>query len=310
MKVLLGHDGSKFSEAAIRDLSRAGLPDHGELLVITAADLCPHLEHSSFQPMEPLPLDTWEWIVPAAKNASEMAKRAREEAERVCHLAADSLRAALPGWKVAAEAISDSPAAALLRKADDWRPDLIVVGPHGRSGMGRLLLGSTSRQVLIHARCSVRIARETPNNQAALRLVVGVDGSSECRAAVTSLASRRWPAGTEVSVLSVLEPAAYLAISEQADATTQDAFAVLTRPACEAAKQLEHTGLRATVRIGHGPPASALVVEAQRSKSACIWLGHRGLSRLERLLIGSVSASVAAQAPCSVEVVRTQATPA
>jgi nucleotide-binding universal stress UspA family protein len=39
--------------------------------------------------------------------------------------------------------------------AHEWRAALIVLGTHGRSGVTRLLLGSTAEAVLRHAPCPV-----------------------------------------------------------------------------------------------------------------------------------------------------------
>jgi hypothetical protein len=47
-----------------------------------------------------------------------------------------------PAWDVRAEACADSPAWAVIKQVDTWQPDLVVVGSHGRSAVGRWLLGS------------------------------------------------------------------------------------------------------------------------------------------------------------------------
>ncbi|MCL6634204.1 MAG: universal stress protein [Peptococcaceae bacterium] len=49
---------------------------------------------------------------------------------------------------------------ALVRYAGDAGADLIVMGSHGRSAVGRLLLGSVSNYVVKHARCPVLIVKE------------------------------------------------------------------------------------------------------------------------------------------------------
>jgi nucleotide-binding universal stress UspA family protein len=51
------------------------------------------------------------------------------------------------------------PAPALLKAAEQCQADLIVVGSHGRTGIGRLLLGSVSENVLRHAPCSVLVVK-------------------------------------------------------------------------------------------------------------------------------------------------------
>ena len=69
--------------------------------------------------------------------------------------------------------------------------------------------------------------------------------------------------------------------------------------------ELEQAGLIVTTAIQEGQAADVIMREAEAWGADCIYVGARGLNRLERFLIGSVSASVAARAGCSVEVVRT-----
>jgi len=47
----------------------------------------------------------------------------------------------------------------LVRFADEHATDLIVMGDTGRGLLGRFLLGSVSRYVLRHSKCSIWIAR-------------------------------------------------------------------------------------------------------------------------------------------------------
>jgi nucleotide-binding universal stress UspA family protein len=51
-------------------------------------------------------------------------------------------------------------------------------------------------------------------------------------------------------------------------------------------------------------PKYILIKEAKRWGADSIFVGARGLSNFERLLLGSVSTAVATRAHCSVEVVR------
>jgi nucleotide-binding universal stress UspA family protein len=51
------------------------------------------------------------------------------------------------------------PVAEIVGLAEDVGADLVIVGSHGRSRFGRLLLGSVSQGVLHGARCPVLVAR-------------------------------------------------------------------------------------------------------------------------------------------------------
>jgi nucleotide-binding universal stress UspA family protein len=46
------------------------------------------------------------------------------------------------------------------RVAGDWPADLIVIGSHGREGLGRILLGSVAEAVVRHAPCPVLVIRQ------------------------------------------------------------------------------------------------------------------------------------------------------
>ena len=48
----------------------------------------------------------------------------------------------------------------IVDHAVQWKADLIVLGSHGKKGLGRLLLGSVSEHVMRHAHCSAMIVRD------------------------------------------------------------------------------------------------------------------------------------------------------
>jgi hypothetical protein len=70
------------------------------------------------------------------------------------------------------------------------------------------------------------------------------------------------------------------------------------------AEKLRVAGLDTSVVIRRGKPKDELVEEATSWNADNIFLGAKGMRGIERLLLGSVSAAVAASAPCSVEVIR------
>ncbi len=70
----------------------------------------------------------------------------------------EKLRQLKPGrFKLAIERRMEKgiPAEQILRVAQETSCDLIVMGTHGRTGLGRLLMGSVAEEVLRKARCPV-----------------------------------------------------------------------------------------------------------------------------------------------------------
>ncbi|MGF1519720.1 MAG: universal stress protein [Nodosilinea sp.] len=63
---------------------------------------------------------------------------------------------------------SGEPAPTICSVADSWGADLIIVGSHGRRGLGELLMGSVSNYVMHHANCSVMVVHNRDNKAADL----------------------------------------------------------------------------------------------------------------------------------------------
>ncbi len=57
------------------------------------------------------------------------------------------------------------PAAEILRVAQAIKSDLIVMGTHGRTGLGHLLMGSVAEQVVRRSQCAV-VTVKVPSRQA------------------------------------------------------------------------------------------------------------------------------------------------
>jgi nucleotide-binding universal stress UspA family protein len=72
-------------------------------------------------------------------------------------LAASRLHSA--GFKAEPRVVESDVRNGILDTAAEWKPDLIVLGSHGRRGIAKFLLGSVAEAVARHARCSVLIVR-------------------------------------------------------------------------------------------------------------------------------------------------------
>jgi nucleotide-binding universal stress UspA family protein len=128
--VLLATDGSKTSAQAARALAGRPWPEGSEFRVISVE--------------EP-------WTIKSSKV------RDQKEAEEAVTSAEHVLAAA--GLKATGAVLSGNTKQAILKEAQEWAADLIVVGSHGRRGFRRVLLGSVSEAVAMNAPCSVVVVR-------------------------------------------------------------------------------------------------------------------------------------------------------
>lgn len=302
-RLLIGYDGSEYSKKALEDLMAAGMPKNVEAVVLTVAD--------SWLPPGREPKALYSRRVWALVRVDRLQARkiVRDAYARACE-AAEALRRRFPAWKVRAESTADSPAWGLVKFAGQWKPHLIVLGCHGRSALGRMMLGSVSQKVLTHAECSVRVVRPTVTRGGPPNLIIGFDGSATARRAIGQVADRVWPPGTRVRLITVVDDKIAVLMAsasgpKKSGSGSKSGRAFwLERVLQPAVKELKASGLQVVPLILKGDPAASLIQEARRWKADGIFVSARGLVAIERFLIGSVSARLAANAPCTVEVVR------
>lgn len=296
MKILIGHDGSESADAAVDDLSRAGLPTAGEALVLTIAEPWTGMVATVEPGWAPGSLEQSAIAVGATRMLAESAAK---EAQDTAHKAVERVRGVLRGWEVRGETTCAPAAGALLERADGWAPDLLVVGSQGRTAVGRWLLGSVSQAVLTHARCSVRIGRtiSRPDGEPP-RLIVGYDGSEHSRRAARAVAARHWPAKTRVKLLTVRD------VAVMSNPGPEPLSSAMLEERSQQAAAMSTAGLDVTTEDRVGDPKHVLLDAAKEWAADCLFLGARGTSMIQRLLIGSVSTTVAQRAGCSVEIVK------
>lgn len=282
MRVLIAYDGSAPSRAAIEDLRRAGLPDDAEATVLSVGEVW-------------FPSPSSYGLVDTDTVADGVLVR---EAGEVARAGGRLVEATFPSWAVREEPRAGSPGREILEAAREIRPDLLVVGSHGRTGLAKLFLGSVSQKVAGDAPCSVRIGRESIRPYGPLRVVLAIEGSAGGDAAVAEVAARSWPDGTHVRVVTAIGPSALdgAGVREQVDHARE----IQAR----AIGSLQTVGLKASSKILAADPRQLVIEEAANWPADCIFVGATGLVSLERALFGTVVAAVAGRASCSVEVIR------
>ncbi|MBA2378199.1 MAG: universal stress protein [Blastocatellia bacterium] len=305
-KILIAYDGSDFSDAALADLDRAGIPDDAEAVLLSVADAGdpPGLTDRAVPETGKVPMQSAETI---RQHLHEMIEQTRVTAES----AADRIRGMFPSWNVSARAVTGSPAAELIKTADEWKADVIVVGSHGRGFLGRAVLGSVSMKVLHEAACSVRIARASVSAPGSpTRVLIAVDGSPNADLALDHVLERTWPESTEFRLITAdndpgsRPETSVLDMVPEGKEDSPEAKAWVDRVLRGPSRKIKSAGLNVSQACRWGDAADVILNEATGWKADSIFVGARGLGRFHRLMIGSVSGAVAAKAKCSVEVVR------
>ena len=147
-----------------------------------------------------------------------------------------------------------------------------------------------------------------------MKILLAIDGSPCSELAVAEVARRPWPDDSQLRVVSVVEPPGaltaepYIGVGayfeeverlkrKQAEEVLEAAAAVLRDGAGTARMDITTEALT-------GSPKRTIVEEAEDWGADLIVVGSHGYHTWERMLLGSVSQSVAAHALCSVEIVR------
>lgn len=152
MKILLPIDGSKCSEAAVREITTRPWPADSQVRLLYVLELYPRTLHGAGV----LPPERYEDL--------EKLDRARST-DFLDDATAAIRKAGFCEEDVTTVVAVGSPKRVIVDEAENWGADLIVVGSHGDGAIKRFLLGSVSLAVAMHATCSVLIFR-SPDQEA------------------------------------------------------------------------------------------------------------------------------------------------
>lgn len=310
-RILIAYDGSSYADNALLDLRRAGVSHEAEALIVTVSEglvsaPTPVVEvaGTALAPRR---------VTSAFGAATDQALRLLAEARGFATAARDRVRSHFVDWNVDIKVLEGSPSRKLLAEAEQWQPDLIVVGSQGHSAFNRFILGSVSKNLATRSPSSVRVVRRKAekDHDEPPRILIAVDGSPDAELAVRSVGSRVWPDQTEVRIVglennvtpSMIEHifSSEAAIRDRHNEATTKALAMMEW----AADELRAIGLKVSVAVRKGDPQSSLIDEARKWEADSIFIGAYGLDhRGEQSGLGRVAAGLVTKAPCTVEIVR------
>jgi len=146
-----------------------------------------------------------------------------------------------------------------------------------------------------------------------MRVLLAIDGSLCSNAAVLEVAHCQLPVGSEVKVLTVLysripgsipDPAFVLMAGYAQEMHEQGIHApVLLDTAAQEISQAQ-PAVVVTTKTAQGPPTASILEEAEAWGAHRIVLGSHSRGTIGRAVLGSTASGVAADAHCSVCIIR------
>ncbi len=226
------------------------------------------------------------------------------------------------GRRVDTILLTGYPGEQIIKYANDYNPDLIVLGAKGLRGTIRILLGGVAQQVVEYAPCPVLLVR-APHTYVKRALLV-TDGSKHSKYAVEHLGQCPLPNDANVTVLHVLPPEMTpemlirswpYGIDSMPPVLSSEIEDGLADRALEEQQHgeallqstvddLKKFNIKAETILRRGDAATEILKYAGDNQVDLIIAGSRGLSQMRSWLLGSVSSKLTHYADCSVLIVK------
>ena len=207
------------------------------------------------------------------------------------------------------------PALEISRTADKGNADLLILGSHGHSALGGMLMGSVTQEVLVRTQRPTLLVRgKAKKYPDSLRIGIAVDGSPYGRAAVKYVLrhAELFGAAPSISLIHVVHTY-YLVGMPSMAGFVQSAFSPaqvrsLQDKEYEAAmkpvrKLLKNTAVKATEVRLTGIPGDELSGYA-KNKLDVLAMGSHGYGALRGSMLGSVATRVVAKGEVPLLLIR------
>lgn len=285
LNILFADDGSQHAQAAVELLKDIPLPPNSRISVVHA--------FSSGQVS----------LIPDYEKTLERTKEQLSERH----------------FRVETELKLGPAAEMILERAQEKKPDLIVLGAKGLRATAGFLLGGVAQQVVEYVCCPVLIVRAPYHGLRHILLVT--DGSGHSQRAATYLGRFPLPEILDLRVLHVLPPIRRAIMMEPYYGGWQTVYAQFPSMEEEAAIEkreatigqallkrtsslLERHGLSPTSVLMRGDAATEIIEYADMHHPDLIVAGSRGLSEFKGWWMGSVSRKLVHYAKSSVLIVK------
>lgn len=286
-RLLLSTDGSEFSEGAVREAIRLAQRCSSRLSAISVIETNPEYETIAPQLLEKTEKAAWAHL----ESVKERAKKEGVDCEISIVEGEDSYRY-----------ITD--------EAVKRRSSMIIMGRRGRTGLKRLMMGSTTARVIGHAPCNVLVVPRAAKVDFK-SILVATDGSLHAAAAASEAIGIAKKNKSRLTVVSVAAPEAMTpmdieSVEMQRSLIAEKELTGAERNAKDAKAAALKEGVAVEAFVLSGKPTDAIIQIAKEKGADLVVLGSHGRTGIEKLLMGSVTERVIVLSACAVLVVKSK----
>ena len=225
--------------------------------------------------------------------------------EKVCVQTKEMLAS---GWGIEAQSLlcEGDPPAVIIDVAGGKKADLIVMGTYGRRGLNRLLMGSTTSQVIVNSPVDVLVVKK-PCTECTGRfssILLPFDGSAFSRKALSRACDLAKLDGAEITVLYVVpryeEMIGFFRTTSIKNSMLKEAEKIING----ADELASAAGITIKTVVGEGHPADKIIEMSGTLRNNLIVMGSYGWKGVNKAIMGSTAERVIMGAACPLLVVK------
>lgn len=225
-----------------------------------------------------------------------------EEAGRDAIAAVEEL---LDDAPVESAVMSGVPHEEILGYVGEHDVELVVMGTHGRTGLDRLLLGSTTARVLRKADVPVlTVGPDGEPTETFENVLVPTDGSDAVEPAVDCALDFAEEFGATVHALSIVDIRSFIGEDDYVAGVSDAVLDALESQAESAtnavAERARARDVAVVTRVHQGIPTHGILDYVEDNDVDLVAMGTHGRTGLDRLLLGSVTERVVRKADVPV----------
>jgi len=308
MKILVSIDHSAASDQVIDSVTHSHWPDGSQFKIVHVLRSLEELGTSSNT-------SSSEWLNSLSTAQEQLKKSANQLLEGFI----DKLKQQFPKCEFSSQVLEKGKTpvySTILNVANEWVPDLIVIGSHGKQGLSRLLLGSVSFSILCESRFSVRIIKQSEFTSAdnTFNVLIPLDHTRDFEDVLSQIKIRTWHPSTRFRLLTVFPnplsrgpipvsgSAALDSLKEETN-VFKEVSSSLSNRAESLARELGGTYEVDSMAV-KGDAREKIIEQAYTWPANLIVMGSYTQTILARFFLGSISSAVTLASPCSVEILR------